>query len=72
LSTITEFGGTNNFAGGSYYSFSVVVGGNGNITQNSNIQRVRNKQHQLNALFENVRDIVLQNSPRFFSQFYNK
>jgi hypothetical protein len=33
-------------------------GGNGNITQNSNIQRVRNKQDQLNALFESVRDIV--------------
>jgi hypothetical protein len=41
-------------------------GGNGNITQNSNIQRVRNKEDQLNALFESVRDIVLQNSPRFF------
>ena len=41
-------------------------GGNGNITQNSNIQRVRNKQHQLNALFESVRDVVLQRTPRYF------
>ena len=39
-----------------------IGGGNGNITQNINIQRVRNKQDQLNALF----DVVLQNSPRFF------